>query len=485
MKIGFYIFLLLISFQSFSENLKTNTPEFNSDSLIIDSVTDQSKYIINNIVLKGNKKTKDYIIFRELEFKVNDTLSLHQLSTLIKESRENLLNISLFNFVTIDTTSILANDFYRINITISVIERWYIWPWPLLEFADRNFNTWWKTKDFNKINYGMFLVWDNFRGRMEQLKILVRLGYEEKFGLFYEIPYINKKQTIGLALGVSYGRNHEVSVNTIDDNIEYYKDEESYPQQKFISYIQLINRPDIHNTHMFYLGYNQYLFGDTLLKINPLYSVDNKTDVKFLSFYYKYISDYRDYKPYPLNGYYFDIEFNKQGFRMFQPNGLDISFVNSKFNIYKKLFNRFYFASGLAAKFSSKSFQPYFLQRGLGYGNDYIRGYEFYVIDGQNYGLLKTNLKFELLPTKILKFNFIKTEKFNIIHYAIYLNLFIDLGYVYDDEFYQNNTLSNSFQYGTGIGIDFVTYYDIVIRFEYSMNKMKETGFFIHFKASI
>jgi hypothetical protein len=90
-----------------------------------------------------------------------------------------------------------------------------------------------------------------------------------------------------------------------------------------------------------------------------------------------------------------------------------------------------------------------------------------------------------LLPTKILKFNFIKTEKFNIIHYAIYLNLFIDLGYVYDDEFYQNNTLSNSFQYGTGVGIDFVTYYDIVIRFEYSMNKMKETGFFIHFKASI
>ncbi len=282
MKAGLYIFLLLISFQSFSENFKTYTPGFNSDGFITDSVTDQSKYIINNIDLEGNKKTKDYIIFRELEFKVNDTLSPHQLSILIKESRENLLNISLFNFVTIDTASILTNDFYKINFTISVVERWYIWPWPLLEFADRNFNTWWKTKDFSKINYGMFLVWDNFRGRMEQLKILARLGYEEKFGLFYEIPYINKKQTIGLAFGLSYGQNHEVSVNTIENNIEYYKDEESYPEQKFISYIQIINRPDIHNTHILYVGYNQYLLGDTLLKINPLYSVDNKTDVKFL-----------------------------------------------------------------------------------------------------------------------------------------------------------------------------------------------------------
>jgi hypothetical protein len=30
------------------------------------------------------------------------------------------------------------------------------------------------------------------------------------------------------------------------------------------------------------------------------------------------------------------------------------------------------------------------------------------------------------------------------------------------------------------VGLDFITYYDLVLRFEYSFNKMKESGFFIH-----
>jgi len=38
---------------------------------------------------------------------------------------------------------------------------------------------------------------------------------------------------------------------------------------------------------------------------------------------------------------------------------------------------------------------------------------------------------------------------------------------------------------GFGAGIDFVTYYDKVLRVEYSINRMGEKGLFIHFMTSI
>jgi len=39
--------------------------------------------------------------------------------------------------------------------------------------------------------------------------------------------------------------------------------------------------------------------------------------------------------------------------------------------------------------------------------------------------------------------------------------------------------------YGTGAGIDFITYYDKVLRLDYSFNALGERGLFIHWKAAI
>ncbi len=83
--------------------------------------------------------------------------------------------------------------------------------------------------------------------------------------------------------------------------------------------------------------------------------------------------------------------------------------------------------------------------------------------------------------------NFIKTEKFSKVHYAFYINLFTDIGFVY--EAYRDPALKNTFEnellVGYGIGLDFVTYYDIVIRLEFSANNKWEKGVFLHFRAPI
>ncbi len=156
-------------------------------------------------------------------------------------------------------------------------------------------------------------------------------------------------------------------------------------------------------------------------------------------------------------------------------------FIKSDIRKYVKLGGKFYYASGLSAKVSLIEDQPYYYQKGLGYGRDFVRGYEYYVVDGQHYGVLKNNVKWEIVSTRVKKVGFIPSEKFSKLYYAFYLNLFTDIGYSVDNLHAATNPLANELLVGYGIGLDLVTYYDFVFRFEYSINKMGESGFFIHF----
>jgi hypothetical protein len=90
-----------------------------------------------------------------------------------------------------------------------------------------------------------------------------------------------------------------------------------------------------------------------------------------------------------------------------------------------------------------------------------------------------------LLPKKEIHAGFVPSPKFNAIPFSLYAGIFIDAGYVNDQEFYAGNPLVNSWQYGYGAGLDCFTYYDLVFRLEYSFNKLGESGFFLHFTAPI
>ncbi|MEE4256392.1 MAG: POTRA domain-containing protein [Bacteroidales bacterium] len=443
-----------------------------------------STCIIGKITFEGNKITKDHIIARELMVFTGDTLGMLELSSKLDKSRENLLNTSLFNFVSYD----IRLDQDRAGIVFNFVERWYIWPWPVIEFADRNFNAWWtENRSLSRMSYGVMLKWGNFRGRREEFDLTTVFGYNERYGIDYKIPYLNRDETIGLGFGIYYGRTHEVPVLNKDDKLVYYDDNEEYIQQEISSYLSFILRKKIYNTHTLRLEYNFRDFDDTLTRINPAFSPGGEDRLQYLSVVYQYKSDHRDDKPYPLRGYYFDIELAKRGFGVLENGGMDVFYVLTTFRKYMQLGRRWYFASGLNSKFSNESEQPFFMNRAIGYGRDIVRGYEYYVVNGYNFGILKNNIKFALLPRRNFNIKFIKSEKFAKVHYAFYLNAFFDMGFV--DNFHPdpslNNGLENTLLIGYGLGIDFVTYYDLVLRMEYSVNRMNEHGFFLHFMAPI
>jgi len=78
--------------------------------------------------------------------------------------------------------------------------------------------------------------------------------------------------------------------------------------------------------------------------------------------------------------------------------------------------------------------------------------------------------------------------KFNKIPVSVYLNAYTDLAYTVDNSDVStlyNNTFVNTFLFSYGVGIDFVTYYDKVIRVDFSVNKYGEYGVFLHLKAPI
>ncbi len=441
------------------------------------------KTVIKSIEFSGNKITRRQTLLREIEFARQDTLKLSEVKSVFEKAQQNLMNTSLFNFVTLKPT--YSKDSSLVDVHIDLLERWYVWPYPLLEIADRNFNAWWEDKDFSRLNYGVYLVWWNFTGRKDKLKVLLRLGHEQKFGLFYELPSFNKAQNLGFEIGMSHARKHEIGVQSINNKLIYYRNDELFPEKKTESYFRLFYRPGIHHKQYIELNYQKVSLMDSVVIKYPEFSINGQEQLQHFSVSYKYIQDYRDYKPYPLSGYYFDVELRKTGLGLLQEDGVDFLYVKSSIRKFWKLKPRWYFASSLLTKISTKQFQPYSLQRGLGYDYDYVRGYELNIFDGQNYGLLRSNLKFELIPRKVKTIKYIKSEKFSKMYYSFYLNLFFDCSYTHDRYKSNLNPLNNTVQYGYGIGLDFVTYYDVVLRTEFTINKQNKAALYFHVRAPI
>lgn len=436
--------------------------------------------IIHQIGIIGNKVTKRHIIVRELSFLENDTIARDVFSKKLVSARENLLNTSLFNFVTIDTIPVTAD---RMQVLVTVAERWYTWPVPVFEVQERNFNTWWQTRNFERANYGFFLDRDNFRGRKESLSFYFQFGYTEKYGITYKVPYLNRKQTSGAGASFSYSRNHEVMYTSIDNQVLFFKDPDRYVREEFTGKLFYAYRRGIYQTHTVETKFIKANIHDTLRSYSADYFTNGATDMQFLSLDYVFRLDHRDIKIFPLKGYFFEFEATRLGFGIL--NGEDVDVLNLLVTVkkYMKLSNRFYFSSGFRMKYSADSDQPYYVQRGLGWG-DYVRGYEYYVMDAQSYGTAKVGLKYEIIKPRIRSIP-LPLEKFNTFHYALYAGIYGDAGYADDRQYALVNPLSNTLLYGYGAGLELVTYYDMIFRLEYSFNKMLEHGFFVSFNAGI
>ena len=118
----------------------------------------------------------------------------------------------------------------------------------------------------------------------------------------------------------------------------------------------------------------------------------------------------------------------------------------------------------------------------MGYGEQYLRGLELYVVDGVAYGLLRSTLKKKLYTLHVpLPF---KSKKYNSIPFSFFAKTYADVGYNYNKKQYATN-LNNKLLYSGGFGIDILTLYDINLRVEYSFNQLGKNGLFLQAQSGL
>jgi len=437
------------------------------------------KKVISDIIIEGNKVTKARIILRESTLQVGDSLFWGNLKAGMIQTQRNVMNLELFNFVEVQPIQINNTE---IIVLITVQERWYIYPVPILEIAQTNFNTWWETKEIRWLNYGVSLKHFNFRGLNQKIALTARFGYTKQFSGAYTIPNLNKKQTLGLFLSAGYYENDQIVYNTADNERSFYRNDEEKARKLYQYKVGLSYRENIFLSHYFEISYLDAFVRDSVISLQPDYFVTPETRMQFLRASYVLNYDLRDYKRYPLNGYLLYALLQQDGLGVVNRDGLGVFTSVLGYNHHYKLRDRLYAAYSLRGKVNWNE-PPYYLTRALGYSH-FVRGYELNVVDGTSYGLIKTQVKYEILKPKSIELPLVPSEKFSRTFVALYGNIFFDVGYVDGPEFRQNNSYVNKYLYSLGVGLDLVTYYDKVMRIEGSVNAEGRAAVFVHFKQA-
>ena len=450
------------------------------------AIVPQDRAIIYFITITGNKTTKPFIIERELNFKIDDTLLFEDTARVFSQAEKNLLNTSLFNFVTVTAVFMEASPAPVLVIHVDVKERWYTWPSPIFEVTEPNLNTWWRNgHNLGRASYGALITRYNFRGRRETVAAIAKFGYTQQFGGQYSIPFLNRKKTIGMTVTGLYTRNHEVSYATHNNQLVYYNDPEHRIRKEVSASVKMSYRKGIYQRNTLEAKFTDLSVFDTVVDLTGDYFSNGSDRMRYFTLSYQYVRDYRDAKSYPLHGYYVDAELTHHGLSILPDENLDVTFIavsaRKWFHVAK---SRIYAGAMVRARWLPGAVPPYYHQRALGFST-YVRGFEYYVIDGQSYVVGKSCLRYQLLKPHIFRFPWFPLEKFNTIHLAVYTGIFCDAAYVEDraSTISDSNTLGNSWISGYGAGVDLVTYYDVVVRFEYTFNNLGEGGFFVHFGA--
>lgn len=462
---------------------------------------------ITKIEITGNKRTKEKIIIRELDFKQGDSLAVgihksayavgkgqkrfsrtdsSEVSLRLRYSRENIINTKLFLMVDLYLEEI-EDDNYKLKINVQ--ERWYFWAFPILQLDYPNFNDWLRDPDLSNLTMGLFASHNNLWGLGHQASVKAYGGSSQGVALGYLVPWVGDGQKIGLLLGGGWRRSSVVEYGSLENERQMSFEEGSTQNFHFVSTLKF--RPSLYNYAKVRLTASNVSMTDSLYSLTldesiASYLPANLQNIYFMTLYMDYLYDSRNSHTYPLKGSYFKGFVEKQGLGII---GHDVDYFNYgvDMHFYQEINDRWYVAEMFKLLTSSGENIPYYFKQNLTSGDDFIRGYDLYALRGDNMYYFRSNLKYNVIKPAVKKARKEKDKdsQFKNVPYAFYLNLIADVGYMRDNKYGQYNPYNNKMLYSWGLGIDFVTYYDMVLRFEYVFTNIQSHGFFFGFGMPI
>lgn len=437
---------------------------------------------INRVFITGNRRTREQIIRRELSIRPGDVIYSTDLPGMIDLDKKKLINTRLFNKAEI---RMLELEPGKIDLLVDVNERWYTFPSPIFELADRNFNEWWQNydHDFKRVNYGLRLYQFNMRGRNETLRFIAQLGFQRRFELLYRFPYIDKKQKHGLSLELGYLETKNLAYKTEDHKYQFLRRDTILRSDRVMG-LTYTYRKSFYQTHAVKVEYRDMRIDDQVKQENPYYiKGETETEQRYAWISYQFTADHRDFFAYPLKGYQLVASVAKYG--LTPDDDVQKVEANAIYSQYFDLKRKFYLSNNSIVYWSNPENLSYANFGALGLKKQFVRGYELYIIEGPYYLLNKTTFK-KLIFSNTYHWARMPIDQFRHLPIAIYLKTYGDLGYVKNYPDYiaagRNIRLTDKVIAGTGLGLDIIGSYDVVIRLEYSINAEKEHGFFFHVK---
>ncbi len=451
-------------------------------SFILFTLNGQILYI-DSIDYTGNVKTKNYIIRRELDFKINDSIDQTVLTQSFSRNRSRILNTGLFKEVTINIKK-WNTETNHITIQIHCEEGWYIYPVPIFELADRNFNVWWD--EFNgslkRTNYGIKFIHTNLTGQADALKITLQGGYSQKVDIEYAWPFWGKDRSWRFTSNVFYTRNKEAYYNTIENKLVFHKAqaEDEYSLNRFRVNTALEHRTTLQLFQSIRLEYNANTTIPAISKdLNPDFFLNNNQQ-RYLSLRYEFKYDDRDLKYYPSSGRLAEIQITKEGIgKTGDLNTLTTQIQLQQFIPWNKRHN-----AGIMIRAKGSIIRnqpPYYNSRALGFGDNYLKGYEYYVVDGMDFFFLRFRERFIFLDKTI---QILPDTRLGIKSKPLKLGFSIhgSTGYV-NNVFYSNtNTFGNRWLYSTGASVDLLLSNTSMLQMDWSINHLGQSGVYLHFK---
>lgn len=463
-------FLILISYWPVSAQ---NINEITSASSKQYKLPCIQKINIAHIFFEGNKRTKRSVLLREMNLHEGDSICLDSLDIYLHTNYLRLYNLNVFSAIHFKTEHASAQS---IIIYVQVKEQWLLIPQADIQLADRNINVWWTEQqhDLSRVNVGLYVQQKNLSGNLDNLSLTAHLGYTQQFTAAYNRPYIDQKQKQGIAVSIGYSRSKELAYTTFENKLQFVHHDNDFLFSSGFINTTYTYRSAYRTRHIVNAGFYQYTIGDTINTLNPHFFNNNSLRLSYVDLSYRYEYNGVDNWNYPRKGLKMVATLSNrigiEGMNYQAIGGLELG-------LFKQLHNRWYTSLVFRGKASLNQTQSYFLQAGMGYKSNSVRGYEYYVVDATKFGIGRISLKYEALRKRIHHLPFRYLPELPI---WLYPKIFFDAGYAQNNFVVNQNGLANTLLYSVGFGIDIITAYDLKLRIEFALNHLGENGLYLH-----
>ena len=215
-----------------------------------------AKIIIYAINISGNKKTKEFIIRREIQLKPGDSITATSFKDELQKLQQQVYNTNLFLEVKTDIAEVASNV---VEINLTVKERWYIFPIPKFQLIDRNINEWIQKYDANldRVVYGVKFTHYNLTGHRDLLRLTLLNGFTRNVSLSYFKPVSEKKLNNGFSVtaGIIQNREFIYKIDTLNKPVLFNNGK--FSRKNIFAGIGYNYRRNIMGTHYFNITFNQ------------------------------------------------------------------------------------------------------------------------------------------------------------------------------------------------------------------------------------